>query len=298
MRSDIFTVFAHPHRRTLLEDLYYEGEGTIKHFRSDLKLKTGTLYHHLKILIETGLVEQTETKSYVLTETGVLAVRELLEKNQIVEKPASDAVNKVQPQKKGMLQYGNPSLYLPLEKSKQKTALNYKNGFRIFDKSFEITYLNSKKVLVLDLLAMILLCWSLIELQIGISGCFIFYCPNPVLSIVSCLSSLLVLGAFIWIFPYFCSRSEPLSLEFAATIGCLFVPLSSILVLLNLLKASFVFESLKSPFVVLLEFGGQIFWILWIYMIFRRINAMDEKTSLIGSFMINYSFLAFTFFLL
>ncbi|MHA2357809.1 MAG: winged helix-turn-helix domain-containing protein [Candidatus Heimdallarchaeaceae archaeon] len=75
-KSKIFTTFSNPIRRQILELIAEEGEVTYTQLTNEFNLKSGPLYHHLRVIGQ--FVHQTEDKKYRLTEEGKIAVATLL----------------------------------------------------------------------------------------------------------------------------------------------------------------------------------------------------------------------------
>ncbi|WP_455464408.1 ArsR/SmtB family transcription factor [Candidatus Hodarchaeum mangrovi] len=278
INSELYSVLAHPHRRTLIREIYYEGEGSIKHFRENLNFKIGTLYHHLKVLINSGLIQQTEAKKYILTTNGMKLIMEIFTEDILPPIISSNDQSK----------HSFKTLKLPMRVTRLE---------RLINNIFEIIYNNPIKLLFLNLFSLCILLFFLMELQIGLVGCFIFKSNNNFSSAVSLIMSSIGVISIISIIPRIFRKSEPTSFEIVINGSSLFLPISLFLSLIYFGRMT----RLLSSDTILLVVGQillQLIWIIWIYMVFRKIYVVEKKSALISSFVINYSLLTLAFVLI
>lgn len=278
INSELYSVLAHPHRRTLIREIYYEGEGSIKHFRENLNFKIGTLYHHLKVLIDSGLVKQTETKKYILTTNGMKLIAEIFTED--ILSPIISLNNQ------------SEQSYKALELPMRITGLE-----GLINNIFEIIYNNPMKLLFLNLFSFCILLLILVELQIGLVGCFIFKSRNNFSSIVSLIMSLIGVIGIISIVPRIFRKSEPTSVEIVINGSSLFLPISVFLLLIYIGRTTRLLPS-ETVLLVVGQILFQLIWIIWIYMVFRKIYVVEKKSALISSFLINYFLLTLAFVLI
>ena len=72
--QDLLPVLNHEIRQKMLIELYDNGFASFTELKKILRLSTGVFYHHMKMLLDAGLVYQLEDKNYDLTELGITAV--------------------------------------------------------------------------------------------------------------------------------------------------------------------------------------------------------------------------------
>lgn len=110
------------------------------------------------------------------------------------------------------------------------------------------------------------------------------------ISIISAAIILLFLsGLHLGIFIY--QHDEPLTVELFISVGLLYVPISIGLFITMILLQFPIFNQFLYVTIILIELLSQIYWIILIYLLFRKIHGLEEKKSLIGSLIINYAFL-------
>ena len=274
--DEIYTTLAHPKRRTILLDLFYEGEGTITHFKQEFNMKTGTLYHHLNILKKHGLVEQNHQRSYKLTTKGIEFIEPLFNEKKIDY-----------PRIKNEVHY---SLINSNLDNKNKIKFPFKNStfYKITDKVLSILFLKSKTVFIINIFLFIVIVFSLSFLKLGLVGNHFFESNNGFLSIFSAIGTLLITILLLKIYPWLLKKEEPVNIEFIMLGMCIFIPIfisTSILSCLTIINQEHLITSF---FVACIEFITQVFWLFWVYVIFRRINGLDYIKALLGSFIINY----------
>jgi DNA-binding transcriptional ArsR family regulator len=272
--EEIFTTLAHPKRRNILLDLFYEREGTITHFKQDLKLKTGTLYHHLNILTQFGLVEQTREKSYRLTNKGIEAIQPLF----------TDRIEEFNEIKN--------ELYDPIKVAaipvKQPTTMSM---YFYIDSLLSILFLKVNMFLAIVVIQYLTLINFLGVTDLGLLGSHLFSATDFLISILSLTLTFTITLALIWVFPKLLGKSEPLTKELILLASLLYVPLTIYGSLIMIFYELNLETLITSEILVLFEFMTQLYWLFWIYIIFRRINGLDYIKALLGSFVINYSWL-------
>ncbi|OLS16546.1 MAG: hypothetical protein HeimC3_52920 [Candidatus Heimdallarchaeota archaeon LC_3] len=168
--DEIFTTLAHPKRRNILLDLFYEREGTVTHFKNDLKMKTGTLYHHLNILMQFGLVEQTEERSYRLTTKGIDAIQPLFTGK-------IDEFNEV---KNEMYDLINPEQSLDTRKDARSDPI-----YTYVDSFLSILFLKVNLFLTIVVIQYLALISSLGVIDLGLIGSHLFTTTGLEISILS-----------------------------------------------------------------------------------------------------------------
>lgn len=274
--EEIFTTLAHPKRRHILLDLFYEREGTITHFKQDLKMKTGTLYHHLNILIQFGLVEQTKERSYKLTVKGIKAVQPLF----------TDKIDEFNNIKN--------DLYDPISLSK---AMDFQQRSRIIsiysyvDSLLSVLFLKVNLFLAIVVIQYLALISSLGVVDLGLLGSHLFNTTDFLISILSLTITFCITLILIWLYPKFLNKSEPLTKELLLLVSLLYIPITIYGSLLTILYQLNLETLITSELLILFEFLTQLYWLFWIYIIFRRINGLDYTKALLGTFIINYGWL-------
>ncbi len=272
--SSLYSVLTHPHRRTIIKEIYLEREGSIKHFKESLQFKTGTLYHHLKILINANLIIQNEDRKYLLTPLGEKLVIELLEERDL---PIESSTTEIH------AETVNPIVI------KKLTIFE-----KIINQVFDRIYLNSNILLPINVIAIVFLVLNLVELRLGILGCFMFQTSEPFGSSISLLFSLFAISLLIWLIPRLFEKSEPFSLEFMILTTSLYLPISIVTGILRIGKMVPLVTDIQTPLLAAFQLVTQLFWIIWIYLVIRNIFLVEKKSALIVSFLLNYFLLSLT----
>ena len=274
--DEIFTTLAHPKRRNILLDLFYEREGTVTHFKKDLKMKTGTLYHHLNILMQFGLIEQTEERSYKLTTKGIFAIQPMF----------SDKIEEFKTLK--------TELYDPINtilESSQQEITKTKTVYSYVDSFLSILFLKVNVFLALVVIQYLALMSSLGTIDLGLLGSHLFITKEFLISVLSLTMTFILTLGFVWFYPKIVNKSEPLTKELILLVSLLFIPITVYGTLFTLLFELNLETFITGEILLLSEFFTQLYWLFWIYVIFRRINGLDYIKALLGTFIINYSWL-------
>lgn len=72
--DQILKALNHDIRRKILLELFDQGWAGYSELVRVLKLKTGVFYHHIRLLEEAGLVDQSKEKTYEITPKGIQAI--------------------------------------------------------------------------------------------------------------------------------------------------------------------------------------------------------------------------------
>ena len=284
--DEIFSALSHPKRRAILLELFYEGESTVTHFKQDFKMKTGTLYHHLNILKKYDLIDQNDQKSYKLTSKGITFVEPLFADN-------SSEFNAL---KENFLNVDNElktnERIVSHDKYKRTTINTYS------DKVMSFLFNHSKIILSLNLFLILLMILSLGIIQQGLLGHYLFSTEHIEISISSTLLTILVSLALLALYPRIMNKVEPVNIEFFMVGLLLFIPTFVFTSLIHFFFFINQKQLITQQLLLLMEFFSQIFWLIWIYVVFRKINGLDYLRSLLGSFIINYIWLTIIFFII
>ncbi len=272
--SNLYSVITHPHRRTIIKEIYLEREGTIKHFKENLHFKPGTLYHHLKILINSKIITQSKKRKYLLTPLGEKIVIELLEERELLIESSPDTITS---------ETVNSMVI-------NKLTFVEKVINQVFDKIYQYSII----LLIINLIAIILLFVNLVELKLGILGCFMYQTNELLESLLSLLFSIAFVSVLIWILPRVFGKSEPISLELIILTISLYFPISMASGMVRIAKIVTLANDIHTPVLIVSQLGIQLFWIIWIYLIVKGIFLVEKTTAVIISLMINYLLLTLT----
>ncbi len=283
--EELFSTLAHPKRRAILLDLFYEGEGTVKHFKQDYNLKTGTLYHHLNILKQYGLIEQNDQRGYKLTERGITFVEPLFKDD-----------SKEYDEQKQTLQIKN-GLANPNNKIGKRQERINGSFYTYTDKVLTILFEKEKITLVILSILFVVMGTILSVNQLGLIGHHLIKTDSKEIAILTILTTLLLAFLLLVGYPKLMKKSEPITLEFFALGIILFVPTVVFATLLELLILLNQETLITKELIMLIEFLTQIYWVAWSYVIFRKINGLDYTKSLLGAFIVNYIWLTVILFI-
>jgi Na+/H+-dicarboxylate symporter len=103
--------------------------------------------------------------------------------------------------------------------------------------------------------------------------------------------TLIITFSLLWTYPKTLNRQEPVNKEFIMLGLISLIPISVSTFIIATMY-TYGFQSLiTTELLTIMEFTLQMFWLFWIYIIFRRINGLDYVKSLLGSFIVNYIWL-------
>ena len=274
--DDIFTTLAHPKRRTLLLDLFYEREGTITHFKKDLKMKTATLYHHLNILLKNGLIEQTEARSYRLTPKGLNSIKPLFS-----DRPAEFDKMK-------------NNLYGEILNQQNSPISNQNNMISIYkhiDSFLSFLFLKERFVLIAVIVQYLLLVFILEFMGLILVGNHLIISEDFLISLFVLIITIFLTFGMVWFYPRAVNKQEPFSMDLFLLSSLLFFPITIEGIFLYFLKVIGSVNLITEGLILVFDFLNQFFWLFWVYIIFRRINGMEYYQALLGTFIINYFWL-------
>lgn len=278
--EELFSTLAHPKRRAILLDLFYEGEGTVKHFKQDYNLKTGTLYHHLNILKNHGLIEQNDQRGYKLTERGINFVEPLFKDD-----------SKEYDEQRQTLQIKNGLASTHKGLKNHQGSLNG-SFYTYTDKLVTILFEKAKITLVVMSILFVLMGTILSMNQLGIIGHHYIEAGSKEIALLTVLLTLLLALILLAGYPKILKKAEPITLEFFALGIGLFIPTVIFATLLEILILMNQQTLITKEIMLVIEFITQMYWVGWSYVIFRKINGIDYIKSLLGAFIVNYIWLS------
>ena len=85
IESSYYYALGHEIRRRIIKIIGDSNVSTFTLLKKELKVSTGTIYHHLETL--TNLIEQRNDKKYYLTELGVYAYNSLKDNIETIKSP-------------------------------------------------------------------------------------------------------------------------------------------------------------------------------------------------------------------